>query len=637
MPARTESFKTEVRQLLDLVIHSLYSKKEIFLRELISNASDAIDRAQLEALTDKSLLEADPEWKIRIVADRAARTLTVSDNGIGMSLEEVERNIGTIANSGTRQFLDALRQAGKGADVELIGQFGVGFYSSFMVADQVTVLTRRAGANATAVRWVSTGDGQYTVEEGEKPGRGTDVTLHLREGLDEFLEEWRIQAIVKHYSDYIATPIAMEVTRKKKGKLGAEEEAREEEVLNSQRAIWRKSRNEISEEAYNLFYKHLTHDHADPLKAIHYVGEGATEFRALVYLPSHAPFDLLMREDRRGLHLYVKNVFIMDDCKDLLPPYLRFVKGVVDSSDLPLNVSREILQDNATIRRIRKNLVGRILGALAEMKTEKAEHYRTFYREFGKVLKEGLHYDPENADKVKDLLLFRSTKTTDGEPVSLRQYAERMPATQKAIYYITAENETTAAASPHLEAFRARDLEVLYFADPVDEWLLPRLEEYDGKKLRPVHRGDVDLDTGDEKKQREERRDQAERDLRGLLDFLRAHLQDDIASVRLSDRLTESACCLVAPDDGLEPHMEKMLRAMNQDVPKIKRILEVNPGHPAVRAMAGMLEKDKKDPALKDYAELLYDQALIGVGAPPRDAARFTRLVSSLMAGKPAG
>ena len=625
MAKTTRKFKAEVRQLLDLVVHSLYSKKEIFLRELISNASDAIDRARFESLTDKSIAEDAGEWRIRIETDREARTLTVSDNGIGMSGEEVEKNIGTIANSGTRNFLASLAEKKPAADLDFIGQFGVGFYSAFMAADRVTLVTRRGGKGHAAVRWTSSGSGSYSIEETEKEGPGTDVVLTLREGLDEYLEEGTIRRVVKQYSDYIEYPIVMKTAA------AGDRESRDE-TLNSMKAVWLKPKDQVSPEAYREFYRHISHDFADPLKVIHFFAEGATEFRALLYLPGHAPFDLLMPTDSPGLHLYVKNVFINDNCRELLPPYLRFVRGVVDSSDLPLNISREVLQDHVLIRRIRKSLVGRILNALTEMAEKEPENYRTFYTHFGRVLKEGLHLDPGNADKIKELLRFPSTKTGEGTTVSLRDYVDRMPSGQKEIYYLNADGLETAANSPHLEVFKSWDYEVLFLADPIDEWLAPHLTEYDGKKLRAVDRGEIDLADGESPEKEEAGKKAVSEEHRKLLDFIREQLRDDISDVRLSSRLTDSACCLAVDEGAMSPGMERMLQALNQPVPHAKRILEINPGHPVVKGMKKLAEQGGQEDLLGRYCELLHGQALLVEGSRPGDPARFTRLLSDLMA-----
>ena len=634
MAKKTRKFKTEVQQLLDLVIHSLYTKKEIYLRELLSNASDAIDRLQFEALTDKSLLkEGAFQPKIKIAVNNDARTITVADNGIGMGPDEIDKNIGTIASSGTRAFLEELEKGKGAADLEFIGQFGVGFYASLMVADEVTVLTKRAGKDQPAMRWTSSGAGNYTLEEAEKDGHGTEVSLHISEGLDEFLEQWQIQKTVKQYSDYIAYPIVMDITRQEEPKKEGDEPIEKvvEETLNSMKAIWKKAKSEVGKDEYSEFYKHISHDYIEPLRVIHFFGEGTTEFRALLYIPSKAPFDLFLREERRGLHLYVKNVFITDDCRELLPDYLRFVKGVVDSSDLPLNISREILQDDAVIRRIHKSLVGKLLGTFTEIKEKKPEDYYKFWAEFGKVLKEGVHFDFANRDKLKELLLFHSTKSKEGKPASLREYVDRMPADQKDIYYVTSESLNAAANSPHLEILKSKDYEVLFFIDPIDEWVAQGLTDYDGKSLKAADRGELELDSEEEKETKKTAREGAEKEFKGLLGFIQEELKDEVKEVRLSSRLTDSACCLVADESGMNANLERIMRAMNQEFQPVKRVLELNPGHPVLEAMKGLYEQDKKSARLGDYVELLFDQALLTEGSAIKDPGRFARLVSELM------
>ena len=634
MAKKTRKFKTEVQQLLDIVIHSLYSKKEIYLRELLSNASDAIDRARFESLTDKSLTDGSEDWKIKIIPDKEARTLTIVDNGIGMNAEEIDMNLGTIANSGTRNFLESLKNAKDAGGPEFIGQFGVGFYASFMVADKVTVLTKRAGKDQESILWTSDGTGKYSLEEAEKENAGTEVTLHFREGMDEFLEEWKIRGTVKEYSDYVSYPITMDVERKEPSEKEGEEPVAtiEEETLNSMKAIWKKAKSEVSEEEYNEFYKHISHDYTDPLRVIHYIAEGTTEFRALLYIPSQAPFDLFFRDSIKGIHLYVKNVYITDDCKDLLPEYLRFVRGVVDSSDLPLNVSREMLQDDAVIRRIRKSIVGRILSELSDIKEAKREDYLGFYNQFGKVIKEGLHSDFDNHDKLKDLVMFRSTNSENENPVLLRDYVDRMPSSQTEIYYITSESVEMAASSPHLEAFAEKGYEVLFFVDPIDQWIVERLTEYDGKKLKAVDRGDIDFE-GEGEKADSEAEDEAKEEHKDLMDFIQKQLDDDVKEVRLSKRLTDSVCCLVADEAGMNANMERIMRAMNQEVPKAKRILELNPGHAVLANMKEIFEKNKDDQVLADFIDLVYGQALIAEGSPVKNPSRFAKLVSSLMVG----
>jgi molecular chaperone HtpG len=458
MTKSTKKFETEVQQLLDLVIHSLYSNKDIFLRELISNTSDAIDKVKFESHSNMELLEGNTDWKIKLIPDKTAGTLTISDNGIGMSMAEVEENIGTIARSGTRAFMENLKGKNVQDNPELIGQFGVGFYSSFMVADKVVLITRTAGDKKAGCRWESTGDGSYTIEDCEKETRGTDIILHLKEEMKEYLDEWKIRGIVKKYSDYVQYPIVMDITREEPtkgvdGKViegGGTIEKTTEETLNSMKAIWTRNKSEITEEEYEEFYKHISHDYDKPFRTIHYSAEGVSEFKALVYIPGHKPFDLFMRDHKKGVHLYVKRVFITDNCEALLPDYLRFMKGVVDSSDLPLNVSREILQEDVQIKRIQKNLVGKILSTLTEVKEKTPEDYLKFYAEFGPVLKEGIHFDHANKDKLQDLLLFESSSTDAGKFVSLKDYITRMPEGQKEIYYITGINRAAVENSPHL-------------------------------------------------------------------------------------------------------------------------------------------------------------------------------------------
>jgi molecular chaperone HtpG len=639
MTKATKKFETEVQQLLDLVIHSLYSNKDIFLRELISNASDAIDKVRFEAHSNEALLEGNSDWKIRINPDKAAGTLTISDNGIGMNMAEVEENIGTIARSGTKAFMESIKGKDLAGNPEMIGQFGVGFYASFMTADRVTLITRRAGDKAAGCRWESTGDGSYTIEDYEKESRGTDIVLHLKEEAREYLDEWKIRSIVKKYSDYVQYPVTMDITRTEPargadGKViegGGDIEKTAEETLNSMKAIWTRPKSEITDEEYDEFYKHISHDYDKPLKTIHYAAEGVSEFKSILFIPSHKPFDLFMRDHKKGVHLYVKRVFITDNCEALFPDYLRFMKGVVDSSDLPLNVSREILQEDMQIKRIQKSLVGKVLSTLAEMKEKSPEEYLTFYREFGPVLKEGLHFDFANKEKLQDLLLFESSKTEAGKFASLKEYVERMPESQKEIYFITGTSRAAVEMSPHLEIFRKKDFEVLFLTDPVDEWVAQALTEYEGKKLKAVDRGDLEIDTEEEKKEKEAKKEEAVQQYKGLLEFIGENLKDRVKEVRLSSRLTDSACCLVADEYGLNANMERILKAMNQDVPETKRVLELNPDHPLIGVLAGMFGENREDPRLTDYCELLYDQGLLTEGSPVRDPLRFARLVSELM------
>jgi len=614
-PERHE-FQTEVRQLLDLMIHSLYSHKEVFLRELISNASDALDKRRFEALTRPELAPAD-ELAIHLEADAAARTLTVSDNGIGMSREEVVQNIGTIARSGTGEFLAALRErAGQVVPPELIGRFGVGFYSSFMVADRITVLSRRAG-EATATRWESAGDG-YTIEEAERDAPGTSVTLHLKpgdaeDGLADYAQVPALRETVKKYSDFVAYPV----------RLGTD-------TLNSMKAIWTRPKDEVTEEEYREFYKHVSRDWNDPLEHLSIHVEGGLEARALLYIPSKAPFDLWHDGARGGVQLYVRRVFIMDDCKELLPPWLRFVRGVVACDDLSLNVSREILQQNRQIQAIRRHLVRRLLGALKEMKDERPENYRTFWKEFGSVLKEGLLGMDDGQEKILELVLAPSSHGTV-VPTSLGEYVARMKEGQPGIYYMTGPSVAAVEQSPHLEAVRAKGYEVLFFTDPLDElWLrLPR--ELDGKPLVSAAKGDASAGTEDEKKQAEEERREQEEGFKDLLLVLRAKLQDHVKDVRLSSRLTSSAACLVGEEGDLSARMAEMFRRTGQEVPVAKRVLELNPTHPLLPKLQAIVERDRTDPALAEYAELLYGQAILAEGGQLPDPAAFSKRIADLL------
>lgn len=623
MSKKTHVFKAEIQQVLDLVIHSLYSKKEIFLRELISNASDAIDRAQYLGLTNPTLIADAPAWRIDILANREERSLTIADNGIGMSEEELDKNLGVIASSGTKAFIKALREKESVDIPELIGQFGVGFYASFMVAEQVTVITLKRGADQKAVKWSSTGDGGYTLEDAERDQPGTTVVLKLREDMKEYLDEWRIRELVKTYSNFIAYPIRFS----DKGEMPAEDS----EPLNTIKALWRRPKSEIKEEEYNEFYTHLSHDHRPPLKTIHFAVEGVTEFRALLFLPKEAGMDLLLPHKQRGLSLYVRNVFIGSDFDLLLPDYLRFVKGVVDSSDLPLNVSREMLQDDALIRKIKSNVTGKILATLAEMMRDEPEAYSTFYTSFGRILKEGLHWDWENSEKLKSLLMFRSAKQENNGFLSLKAYVESMPESQKDIYYLLSDDLATARQSPHIEALLQHGYDVLFFTDAIDQWVVERLREFDGKKLVAVDKGTLELGTEAEKAETKKRIETADAEFRELSAFLKEHLKEKVGEVKLSTRLTDSACCLVADEHALNASMERLMRAMNQEVPQQLRTLEINPDHPVLKRMRQMLETDKSDPKLADYADLLLGQALLSEGSALPDTQRFTRLVSELM------
>lgn len=638
MSKATKQFQTEVQQLLDLVIHSLYSNKDIFLRELISNASDAIDKIRFEAHSNEALMEGNSDWKIKIVPDKDAGTLTIRDNGIGMSISEVEENIGTIARSGTKAFMQSLKEKSSTDNPELIGQFGVGFYASFMVADKVTLFTRAAGSIEAGCCWESTGDGTYTIEECSREKRGTEIVLHLKEEFKEYLDEWKIRSIVKKYSDYIQYPVVMDITRSEKVKdadgkeiEGAGEiEKTVEETLNSMKAIWARPKSDVTEEEYTEFYKHVSHEYEAPFRTIHFSAEGTSEFKALLFLPAKKPFDMFMADRKKGLQLYVKRVFITDKCEELIPDYLRFVKGVVDSADLPLNVSREILQEDVLLKRIQKGLVSKVLSTLTEVKEKAYDDYVKFWKEFGQVIKEGVHFDYANKEKLQELILFESTATENGAFVSLKEYVARMPESQKEIYFITGSSREALEQSPHLEVFRTKGYEVLFMADPVDEWVVQAVTEYDGKQLKAVDRGDISIDTEEEKKEKEQKREEAQKEFSGLISQINERLKDKVKEVRFSNRLTESACCLVADDYGMNANMERIMKAMNQSIPESKRILELNPDHPLLKAMAE-IHKGEQTQAISDYADLLYDQALLTEGSPIKDPLRFTRLVSELM------
>lgn len=628
MTLERREFKTEIKQLLDLMIHSLYSHKEVFLRELVSNASDAIDRARYESLTNPDIAEKDGAWEIRITPDKNAGTLTVSDNGIGMSKEEIIEALGTIAHSGTKDFLAALQTKEVKDNPELIGQFGVGFYSSFMVADKITVISRKAGDDPKkGVKWESTGDGSFTVEDIEKKKKGTDIILHLKDEEKKYLQEWEIRSVIKKYSDFIEHPIVMEIEREKQSDIDKSQRVkiREDETLNSRKAIWLKDKSEISEDEYNEFYKHISHDFSKPSKVIHYKAEGTSEFTALLYAPSKAPFNILYRDYKIGPTLYVKRVQIMDHCEELIPPYLRFIKGVVDSSDLPLNVSREILQNNRQVDIIKANITKKVLDTLQAMKTEQKDVYTQFFKEFGRVLKEGIHYDFERGETIADLLLFSTTKTDEGTFRTLEEYVADMKEDQKDIYYVTATSMTEALKSPYMEAFSKKDYEVIVLFDDIDDFLFSGFM-YKGKKFQSISKGSIDLEKPDEAK-----KEKVKKEYGKLMDLIKDLLKDHIKDVRLSGRLTDSACCLVADEGDPDPHMEKLLKAMGQEVTATKRILEINPDHPLLAAMNKIFEKNSGEAVLKDCIHLLYDQALLLEGSKPQDPSAFTQAVTRLM------
>ncbi|WP_133715953.1 molecular chaperone HtpG [Methylocaldum gracile] len=619
----TFGFEAEVKQLLHLMIHSLYSNKEIFLRELISNGSDAADKLRFMALGNDALYEGDSELKIRIEHDKTNRTLTITDNGIGMTRDEVRENIGTIARSGTRQFFESLT-GDEAKDSQLIGQFGVGFYSAFIVADKVTLETRKAGLDAAqGVRWESKGEGDYTLETIEKPEHGTKITLHLREGEDEFLDGWKLRSIIRKFSDHISLPILM-----KKEAYGDEKPAADEwETVNSASALWAKNRDEISDEQYNEFYKHVSHDFQEPLARLHSRVEGTNEYTLLLYIPSHAPFDLWDRDAKHGVKLYVRKVFIMEGSEKLMPRYLRFVRGVIDSDSLPLNVSREILQENALLEKIRSGAVKKVLGLLEDMARNEPEKYQAFWKEFGQVIKEGPIEDFKNRDRIAKLLRFASTHNdSDVQNVSLEDYVGRMKEGQAKIYYITAENYAAAKNSPHLEIFRRKGLEVLLLHDRVDDWLVSYLTDFEGKHLQSVAKGDLDLGALADEADKQHT-EEASKAFQPVIDKIKQTLGDKISDVKISARLTDSPACLVSETYGLSRTMERIMKSAGQDVPASKPIFEINPDHPLVTRL-----KDEADESrFADLTHILYDQAVLSEGGQLDDTAAFVRRLNGLL------
>ncbi len=631
----THQFKTEVQQLLNLIINSLYSNKEIFLRELISNASDAIDKLRFKSQIDPEILEGDTEFKIKLASDPEKRTLTVSDNGIGMTYDEVMENIGTIAKSGTAAFLKALEQSQKGNSItpEMIGQFGVGFYSSFIVADKVTLLTRPAGSEK-ATKWESRGDGSYSIEETTKDSRGTTIILHLKRPEKEeqdFTDQWTIQSIVKQHSDFVRYPILMDIEREepipekelvldKNGKPIGKKTRKvvRQETLNSMKAIWAKDKKEVSDKEYEEFYKHVSHDWNAPLEHLHIKFEGTTEYTALLYIPSKMPLEMLMPEYKHGIQLYCKRVFIMDNCKELMPDYLRFVGGVVDAPDLNLNISREILQKDPLVRNIRRNLVKKVLELLAGMEKDK---YEKFYNEFGRILKLGIHIDLENQDKIADLVRYKTTKSND-RLISLKEYIDNMQEGQEAIYYITGDDLSSLINSPSLERLKEKEYEVLLMTDPIDEWVVQSLPKYREKPLKSAEKGDLDLGKIDKKKKDE---------YTALFDYIRSSLDTKIKEVKPSTRLKDSVACLSGDTYDPSAYMKRILKSSGQKLPEVKRVLELNMDHPVIAKIKALFEENKNDPVLKDYIDLLFDMALISEGDRVENPSRFSKMIGDLM------
>ncbi len=615
MAQETMQFKTELEQLLHLITHSLYSHREVFLRELISNACDAIDKIRFQGLTNPDCLEDNTDWKITLRADEEAGTLTLTDNGIGMSREDVIENLGTIAHSGTKAFLARAQEADLKENPELIGQFGVGFYASFMVAESVTVDTKAHGTEA--VRWSSNGTGNFTLDAIEKADRGTTITLHLKEDAKEYLNEWTIRSTVKKFSDFLEHPVTLITTQKDEE---SEVEEEKEEQINSQKAIWLRPKNEITAEEYSEFYKHLSHDMNEPAETIHYNAEGAIEFKALLFIPEKRPFDLMMNHDPKAhLNLYVQRVFISNEFDNLLPGYLRFVKGVVDASDLPLNVSREILQENPQLEKIRNNLVSRILKTLAQIKEKDFEKFSGLHEEFGTLLKEGLQSDWSNKEKIADLLLFESTTKEPGEKTTLAHYIENLTDDQEEILYLAGENRDQIANSPYLERYKAEGREVLLMTDPIDDFVMPQLMEFKGKKLKAVNKGEQD-DTDALKEE--------EKTFEGFIGYAK-ELLNGVKEVKLTTRLKDSAAVLVGEENTMSPHIEEMMRRMGQPVPETQSVLELNPEHPIVQKVQALhAANDSKAEAL---THLLHDQAVLASGAKLKDPAAFTTRLNDLL------
>jgi molecular chaperone HtpG len=657
----SRSFEAEVKQVLDLVIHSLYSNKDIFLRELISNASDALDKLRIQSISDQSLMP-NSELQIKISINKENKKLIIEDNGIGMNEEELINNLGTIAKSGTKDFINTLKtnSENKGLNSSLIGQFGVGFYSAFMVAKKIQVLSKKAGEEKLW-SWTSTGESSYEIEEIDKNSlennleNGSRIILDLNEASEDYLESFKIRQIVKKYSDFIEYPIKLlvenfernsKLTQAKNAKddaerlkLEAEAESMDEmlwEKLNSQKAIWARPKNEIKKEEYDEFYHHLTHDFQETLECIHYSAEGTNEFKALLYIPSRAPFDMFLRDDsKEGLHLYINRVFITKDQDLLIPSYLRFVKGVIDSSDLPLNVSRELLQSNPKINNIKKNISKKILTSLSKIKNEDRKKYTEFYKEFSKVIKEGVHSDPSNKDSILDLLLFETNKTTSGEFTSLQEYLDRAQTrqnekTRKEIYYICGESRSELENSPYLEAFKAKDIEVLFMTEPIDEWLAITAKEFKESHFKSITQGEVDLEENKEEKEKFIK--EKEEKHKNLLAKMQDLLKEKVEKIKFSDRLVETLCCLVTEEGSMSANMEKLYRAANQTVfQSVKRILELNPNHSVVMKLEEIFSANPEDYRIANYTELIYDQALLMEGSKIEDPVKFSKLVSELM------
>lgn len=622
-PASEHRFQAEVNQVLDIVIHSLYSNRDIFLRELISNAADALDKIRFLSVTSPDVLGAEKDLEIRIAADRESKTLRIVDTGIGMTREELIENLGTIAHSGSKRFLEQAAKAGGGENaVDLIGRFGVGFYSAFLVSKRVEVRTLSA-TGGEGLKWSSEADGTFAIEPApEWTTRGTEVRLFIKDEHAQYLDEWRIRELIRRYSDFVSWPILLEVERTE-GEGDETKTVKKDERINQASALWRRPRKDLKEEDYHEFYRHLTYDDSDPLDTLHFSIEGTNSYTGLLFIPSEAPFDLFDRERPRGVRLYVKRVLIMEHCEDLVPEYLRFVRGLVDSDDLPLNVSRELLQENKLVRSMRSTLTSKILQALEHMAKERAEDYATFWKAFGRVLKEGLHYDPSNREKLSNLARFDSSKEA---MTSLAAYRSRMMEDQEHIYYAIAPSRSAVESSPHIEGLLSRGYEVLYMTDPVDEWAVHGLPEFDGKKLVSAMKANLDLKPEDR-----EAAEEAKESFGSFTDTAQKVLDSEVSEVRLSTRLKDSPACLVVPEHGVHAHIERMLKAQGGEMPAQKRILEINPNHPVVKKIGALHDKDRDSPEVGEWLRLLHDQALLAEGSPLPDPAAFARRMTRLM------
>ncbi len=610
-------FQTEVKQLLHLMIHSLYTHKEVFIRELVSNASDALDKIRFESLTRKDILGDDTGLCIRIKLDKNAKTFTIIDNGIGMNREEVIQNIGTIARSGSKAFLENLTGDQK-VDSNMIGQFGVGFYSVFMAASRVKLVTKRAGGDHGAVEWESDGSSEFTIKESDKTTRGTEITVYLKDDEGVYAEDWKVRTIIKKYSDFIAFPIHLP---NEKGK---------DEIINEIQPLWKRQPGDITTEQYEEFFKTVLGGFDKPAMTIHSKAEGVLEHAFVLFIPSKAPFDLFVPERKHGIKLYVRRVFVMDDCKELFPEYLRFVRGVVDSEDLPLNISREMLQHNPTVEKIKRSLIAKVLGKLKDLSEEDPKAYIQFWREFGPIIKEGLHMDHENKEKLLELVRFQSSLgDTEDDLVSLKQYVGRMREGQKYIYYISGESRAIVEKSPHLEVFKEKSIEVLYMIDPIDEWIIPNIHTFESKELRSIARGDLDL--GDLGKDEKKQRDKVESAFKKLSERIKNILSDSVKEVRITTRLKDSPCCLVADEHDMGAYMEKLIKAMGQEHTPAKPIFEINAQHPVIANLHAFYEKDAKSQLLEEWVKLLFDQALIAEGRPVKDPIAYAKRVNDLL------